>query len=160
MSVDGDVSICVDVEEASFSSFCLCFSLTLNFGLSTDIVALFLGRGVLTRWGIFGLCDGRYLLTFLSLNPGTSLWSFAIFNIASMCDNLYTKVRRLYICSISWYALSACGYNFWNSNERSSYVLVFRLEPVIPFLLPYSCVLAGISQCCSQARLYRIWLWH
>jgi hypothetical protein len=71
MSVDEDVSICVDVD-ASIISFCLC-SLILNFGLSTDIVALFLGRDVPTRRGIFGLCDGRYLRTFLSLNPGRCL---------------------------------------------------------------------------------------
>ena len=47
MSVDEEVSICVDVD-ASIISFCLC-SLTLNFGLSTALVTLFLGRGVLTQ---------------------------------------------------------------------------------------------------------------
>jgi hypothetical protein len=73
MSVDEDedFSICVEVD-VFISSFCLC-SLLLNFGLSRDIVALFLGRGVLTRRGMFGLCDGRYLRTFLSLNPGRCL---------------------------------------------------------------------------------------
>ena len=91
---------------------------------------LFLGRGVLTRWGIFGLCDGRYLRTFLSLNPGRCLWSFAIFNIASLCDNLSTRVSRLYIWGMSWCALTACGYNFWNSDERSSYVLVLYSSSV------------------------------
>ena len=102
--------------------------------------------------------------TFLSLNPGRCLWSFAIFNIASLCDNLSTMVRRLYIWGISWYALTACGYNFWNSDERSSYVLVLYSSSGYslwsPLLLPYSYVLADISQCCSQARLYQIWLWH
>ena len=110
MPIDEDVSICVDVN-ASIISFCLC-SIILNFGLSTDIVALFLGHGVLTRWGIFGLYDGRYLRTFLSLNLGRCLWSFAIFNIASLCDNPSTKVRRLYTSGISWYALTACGVIF------------------------------------------------
>jgi hypothetical protein len=71
MSIDEDVSIRVDLN-ASIISFRLC-SLILNFGLSTDIVALFLGRDVLTWRGIFGLCDERYLRTFLSLNPGRCL---------------------------------------------------------------------------------------
>jgi len=94
------------------------------------LVALFLGRGVLTRRGIFGLYDGRYLRTFLSLNPGRCLWSFASFNIASLCDNLSTMVRRLYIWGISWYALTTWEYNFWNSDERSSYVLVLYSSSV------------------------------
>jgi hypothetical protein len=71
MSIDEDV-FNMRRCECVYYLILLC-SIILNFGLSTDIVGLFLGRAVLTWRGIFGLCDGRYLRTFLSLNPGRCL---------------------------------------------------------------------------------------
>ena len=76
--------------DASIISFCLC-SLILNFGLSTALVALFLGRGVLIRWGIFGLCDGRYLERFCH-------WT-----LEDVCDRLPYLILHLYaIICLQW----------------------------------------------------------